>query len=116
MARTQQTARKSTGGKPPPDAHYKAMDEVSSEVNKLRKKIEGKDSVEDLDLQGTGSLLPDDEEEHLAGIIDDFDLGGFPCHVEELETFDLFGSGGGVVLVSDPTESLTNWDVKGKYC
>lgn len=86
---------------------YSVIDDASFEMNNLSKKIEGKDSVDDLDLQGIGSLLPDDEEELLAGIMDDFDLSGLPSHVEELEECDLFGSGGGIELDSDPTESLT---------
>ncbi|KAG1330496.1 putative protein MEI2-like 2 [Cocos nucifera] len=87
--------------------HEKLIDDASSEMTNLSKKIEGKDSVDDLDLQGIGSLLPDDEEELLAGIMNDFDLSGLPSHVEELEEYDLFGSGGGIELDSDPTESLT---------
>ena len=62
------------------------IDEASSEINKLSKKMEGKDSVDDLDFHGIGSLLPDDEEELLAGIMDDFDLNGLPSHVEENNT------------------------------
>ncbi|XP_008779504.1 protein MEI2-like 2 [Phoenix dactylifera] len=87
--------------------HEKLMEEASSQMNNLSKKIDGKDSVDDLDLHGIGSLLPDDEEELLAGIMDDFDLSGLPSHVEELEEYDLFGSGGGIELDSDPTEGLT---------
>ncbi|XP_008784396.2 protein MEI2-like 2 [Phoenix dactylifera] len=87
--------------------HEKLIDEVPSEINNLSKKIDGKDSVDDIDLQGIGSLLPDDEEELLAGIMDDFDLRGLPSHMDELEEYDLFGSGGGIELDSDPTESLT---------
>ncbi|XP_073116327.1 protein MEI2-like 2 isoform X2 [Elaeis guineensis] len=87
--------------------HEKLVDDASSEITNLSKKIEGRDSVDDLDLQGIGSLLPDDEEELLSGIMDDFDLSGLPSHVEELEEYDLFGSGGGIELDSDPTESLT---------
>ena len=78
-----------------------SVDDASSELDKL------KDAMNGLDLQEIGSLLPDDEEELLAGIMDDFDLSGLPSQVEELEDYDIFGSGGGMELDSDPTESLT---------
>lgn len=78
-----------------------SMDDASTELDKL------KDAMNGLDLQEIGSLLPDDEEELLAGIMDDFDLSRLPRQVEEMEDYDIFGSGGGMELDSDPTESLT---------
>lgn len=78
-----------------------SVDDASSELDKL------KDAMNDLDLQEIGSLLPDDEEELLAGIMDDFDLSGLPSQLEELEDYDIFGSGGGMELDSDPSEGLT---------
>ncbi|XP_060187276.1 protein MEI2-like 2 isoform X2 [Lycium barbarum] len=51
-----------------------------------------------------GCLLPGDEDELLAGIMDDFDLSGLPTQLEDLED-DFFGSGGGLEL---ETESLDN--------
>ncbi|ONK66719.1 uncharacterized protein A4U43_C06F11250 [Asparagus officinalis] len=78
-----------------------SVDDVSYELDKL------KDAMNEVDLQELGSLLPDDEEELLAGIMDDFDLSGLPNQVEELEDYDIFGSGGGMELDSDPTESVT---------
>ncbi|CAH9116821.1 unnamed protein product [Cuscuta europaea] len=42
-----------------------------------------------------GSVLPGDEDELLAGVMDDFDLGELPTQLEELELEeDLFGGGG----------------------
>ncbi|XP_020252006.1 protein MEI2-like 2 isoform X1 [Asparagus officinalis] len=78
-----------------------SVDDSSSELDKL------KDAMDELDLQEIGSLLPDDEEELLAGIMDDFDLSGLPSQVEELEDYDIFDSGGGMELESDPIENLT---------
>ncbi|XP_059284704.1 protein MEI2-like 2 [Lycium ferocissimum] len=51
-----------------------------------------------------GCLLPGDEDELLAGIMDDFDLSGLPTQLEDLDD-DFFGSGGGLEL---ETESLGN--------
>ncbi|MBA0663537.1 hypothetical protein Goklo_003649, partial [Gossypium klotzschianum] len=39
--------------------------------------------------------------------MDDFDLSGLPNSLEDLEEYDLFGSGGGMELETDPQESLT---------
>ena len=51
-------------------------------------------------------LFRSDENELLAGIMDDFDLSGLPSSLEDLEDYDLFGSGGGMELETDPQESL----------
>lgn len=51
-------------------------------------------------------MLPDDEDVLLAGIGDDFDLSGLPSQLEDLEDYDLFGSGGGLELDFEPQESL----------
>ncbi|KAM0933132.1 putative RNA recognition motif domain, mei2-like RNA recognition, RNA-binding domain superfamily [Dioscorea sansibarensis] len=85
-----------------------STDDTSTKLDKLGKGMEGKESSkDDLDLQGIGILLPDDEDELLAGIMDDFDLSGLPSQLEELEDYDLFGSGGGMELDSDPIDHLT---------
>lgn len=42
-------------------------------------------------------MLPDDEDELLAGIMDDLDLSGLPTQLEDFED-DFFGSGGGMEL------------------
>ena len=70
-----------------------SIDDGSLSLNKLQQDEESKDPLEDVDLNAIGSLLPDDEDELLAGIMDDFDLSGLPTPVEDLED-DLFGSGG----------------------
>lgn len=66
----------------------------------------GKDLFEDVETNAIGNLLPDDEEELLAGIMDDFDLSGLPNQTEDLEEYDLFGSGGGMELDIESQESL----------
>ncbi|OIV98298.1 hypothetical protein TanjilG_16625 [Lupinus angustifolius] len=79
----------------------------SSGFKKHHQDIQGNDSPEDVDTNAIGVMLPDDEEELLAGIMDDFDLSGLPGSLEDLEEYDLFGSGGGMELETDPQESLS---------
>ncbi|KAG9447523.1 hypothetical protein H6P81_013651 [Aristolochia fimbriata] len=81
-----------------------SADDTSLKLNQLHQDVVGKDSLED---PAIGSLLPDDEDELLAGIMDDFDLSGLPSQVEDLEEYDLFGSGGGMELDYDTADSLT---------
>lgn len=68
--------------------------------------MEGIDSLEDLETHAIGSLLPDEEE---LFITEDFDLNGLPGSLEdlELEEYDLFDSGGGLELETDPQETLS---------
>ncbi|KAB1221455.1 Protein MEI2-like 2 [Morella rubra] len=82
-----------------------SVEHVQSGVEKLQQDLEGNDSLEDLKAHAIGSLLPD-EEELFMGIMDDFDLNGLPGSLEDVEECDLFGSGGGMELESDPQESL----------
>ncbi|KAF8408970.1 hypothetical protein HHK36_005040 [Tetracentron sinense] len=84
-----------------------SVDDASSSLNKLHQDVEGKHPLEDVGPHAIGSLLPDDEDELLAGIMDDFDLSGLPSQLEDLEEYDLFGSGGGMELDFDPQESLS---------
>ncbi|XP_028120083.1 protein MEI2-like 5 isoform X1 [Camellia sinensis] len=83
-----------------------SVDDISSSLNKFHPDVEGMDLLEDVENQAIGSLLPDDEDELLAGIMDGFDCSGFPNQLDDLEESDLFGSGGGLELESDPQESL----------
>jgi len=82
------------------------VDYAPSGLKKLDLDVEGNDSLEDHETHAIGSLLPDDEEELLAGIMDDFDLSGLPSQLEDLED-DLFGSGGGMELEFEPQEHLS---------
>lgn len=66
---------------------------------------ESEDTVGDITTSLTGSMLPGDEDELLAGIMDDFDLGDLPTQLEDLED-DLFESGGGMEMDFDSQEAL----------
>ncbi|KAK6932265.1 Mei2-like, C-terminal RNA recognition motif [Dillenia turbinata] len=87
------------------DHALQSVDEASASLNKLHQDMEGNDIFEDLENHAIGSLLPD-EDDLLAGIMDDFDLSRLPSQLEELEECDLFGSGGGMELENDLQESL----------
>ncbi|KAL2642446.1 hypothetical protein R1flu_010033 [Riccia fluitans] len=70
--------------------------------------LEGEDafgSLEELESHTIGNLLPDDEEELLAGVTDDFDFG--TSNAEDTDDFDLFSSGGGLELEGDPQDHLS---------
>ncbi|MED6106427.1 hypothetical protein PIB30_004659 [Stylosanthes scabra] len=69
---------------------------------KSHQEVEGNGLLEDVDTCAIGTMLPYDEEDLLA----DFDLRGLPNSLEDLEEYDLFGSGGGMELEADPQESL----------
>ncbi|KAL5577129.1 hypothetical protein UlMin_018828 [Ulmus minor] len=84
---------------------YLSVDDISSSIKNVQQNVEGNGSLEDVETNAIGSLLPDDEEELLAGIAD-FDLSRLPGSLEDLEEYDLFDSGGGMELESDPQESL----------
>ncbi|XP_031284498.1 protein MEI2-like 5 isoform X1 [Pistacia vera] len=84
-----------------------SVDDISSDLNKDHQGVEGGDSIEDNANSVTEGFLPDDEEELLAGIMDDFDLSGLPSSLEDLEDYDLFDSGGGMELENSTQESLS---------
>ncbi|XP_054800645.1 protein MEI2-like 5 [Prosopis cineraria] len=83
------------------------VDDISSGFNKLHQDLEVSESLGGPNIHTLGTMLPDDEEELLAGLTDDFDLSGLPGSLEDLEDYDLFGSCGGMELETDPQESLT---------
>ncbi|XP_044496855.1 protein MEI2-like 5 isoform X2 [Mangifera indica] len=85
---------------------HQSIHDVSSGLRKDHQDVEGGDSIEDNANSVTGGFLPDDEEELLAGIMDDFDLSGLPSSLEDLEDYDLFDSGGGMELENSTQESL----------
>ncbi|XP_022715661.1 protein MEI2-like 5 isoform X2 [Durio zibethinus] len=89
------------------DHGYQPLADIASDLNNLHQDMEGNNPLEDIEAHALGSLLPDDENELLAGIMDDFDLSGLPSSLEDMEEYDLFGSGGGMELETDPQESLT---------
>ncbi|CAA0816305.1 Protein MEI2-like 5 [Striga hermonthica] len=71
---------------------------------KLRLTNESKDPSEDIDPNTIGSFLPGDENELLAGLVDDFDFSGLPTQLEDLDD-DFFGSGGGLEI--EPENDLS---------
>ncbi|KAI3456070.1 hypothetical protein Pfo_012733 [Paulownia fortunei] len=83
-----------------------SVDDTSPSLNDLGRDLEGKKFHDDGETHAVGSLLPDDEDELLAGIMDGFDVGWLPNLVDDLEEYDLFGSGGGMELECDPQENL----------
>lgn len=92
-----------------------SVDDISSSLDNLDQDVEGNDSLGGVGDHAIGNLLPDDEDELLAGIMDDFDLGGLSSHLDgglsshldDLDEYDLFGSGGGMELEADTLESLS---------
>ncbi|GAV65177.1 RRM_1 domain-containing protein/RRM_2 domain-containing protein [Cephalotus follicularis] len=89
-----------------PEHFSRTIDESSPNINKLELENEGNDPLEDIELNAIGDLLPDDDE-LLAGIIDDLDLSKLPSQLEDLEEYDFFGSGGGMELEFESQESLS---------
>ena len=73
---------------------------ISNNAENDFQSLEGNDLLEELEDHAIGNLLPE-EDELLAGVIDGFDLNTFPSRADELEDYDLFGSGGGMELESD---------------
>ncbi|XP_038887577.1 protein MEI2-like 5 [Benincasa hispida] len=72
--------------------------------NELDPKTDIKDPLGEVEIDAIGNLLPDDDE-LFSGLMDDFDLSGLPSQLEDLEDYDLFGSGGGMELDFDPQEN-----------
>ncbi|KAJ0451298.1 putative RNA recognition motif domain, mei2-like RNA recognition, RNA-binding domain superfamily [Helianthus annuus] len=62
--------------------------------------LEDNGLLEDLANHAIGNLLPD-EDDLLAGVIDGIDVNALTNRADELEEYDLFGSGGGMELESD---------------
>jgi hypothetical protein len=80
----------------------RSIDDSLPKVNKLNSENEEKDIFEGATV---GNLLPDDDE-LFAGLMDDLDLSGLPTQMEDLEDYDLFGSGGGMELDFETQENL----------
>jgi hypothetical protein len=83
----------------------RSIDDSPPNLNNLDLETEVTDLFEDIEPSAIGNLLPDDDE-LLAGIMDDFDLSGLPSQLEDLEEIDLFGPGGGMELDFESQESL----------
>lgn len=81
--------------------------DISPSLDKFNLDVDDNELLEDVEYTAIGSLLPDDEDELLAGIMDGFDIHGLPNQVDDVEEYDLFGSGGGMELESDSRKSLS---------
>ncbi|XAR52794.1 hypothetical protein NMG60_11021069 [Bertholletia excelsa] len=82
-----------------------SIDDCFPALNKGNHEDASKDPFDDAEQSAVGSFLPGDEEELLAGIMEDFDLNELPSQMEDLED-DLFGSGGGMELDFGCQESV----------
>ncbi|KAK7305018.1 hypothetical protein VNO77_42916 [Canavalia gladiata] len=97
-----------------PELPHEKLDFTDSEpvddnlltLDKVHKEDEGLDPFDDFETNAIGNMLPDDEEELLAGIMDDFDLSKLPSQLEDLDENDLFVNGGGFEMDYEPQESL----------
>lgn len=76
-------------------------------VDKVHKEDEGHDPFDNFEINAIGNMLPDDEDELLAGIMDDFDLSGLPNQLEDLDENDLFVNGGGFEMDFESQEGLS---------
>ncbi|KAK7387032.1 hypothetical protein VNO78_27501 [Psophocarpus tetragonolobus] len=83
------------------------VDDNSLTLDKVHKEDEEHDPFDDFETNAIGNILPDDEEELLAGIMDDFDLSKLPSQLEDLDENDLFVNGGGFEMDFEPQESLS---------
>ncbi|XP_022849943.1 protein MEI2-like 5 isoform X2 [Olea europaea var. sylvestris] len=89
------------------DQSRQSVDDGFSRIKKTYLEDENKDPLEDIELTPTGSFLPGDADELLAGLMDDFDLNGLPTQLEDLDD-DFFGSGGGLEIEPVLQENLGN--------
>ncbi|KQK20076.1 protein MEI2-like 2 [Brachypodium distachyon] len=91
----------------PDSAHGTPLiDDASARLKEFDDDPQGNDYKFDFDLRQIDDLLPD-EDELFAGITNEIEPAGQTNPAEELEEFDVFGSGGGMELDSDPLESIT---------
>lgn len=84
---------------------YQASNDISLFSSSLPVIPHDKSGSEDITDSLTGSMLPGDEDELLAGITDDFDLADLPTQLEDLED-DLFESGGGMEMDFDSHDGI----------
>ncbi|KAL0311453.1 UNVERIFIED_CONTAM: protein MEI2-like 2, partial [Sesamum angustifolium] len=89
-----------------------SLDDGFANLDKIRLENEVKDPLEDIEPSTVGSFLPGDEDELLAGVMDDFDLTGLPAQLEDLDE-DLFGSGGGLEIEPESHENMVNGMLRG---
>ncbi|XP_020416332.1 protein MEI2-like 2 isoform X1 [Prunus persica] len=83
-----------------------SVDDSLPSLNNVEQENEIKDPLENVESNAFGIMLPDDEDDLLAGITDDFDLSRLPNQLEDVEEYDLFGSGGGMELDFESQDGL----------
>ncbi|PQQ09837.1 protein MEI2-like 2 isoform X2 [Prunus yedoensis var. nudiflora] len=83
-----------------------SVDDSLPSLNNVEQENEIKDPLENVESNAFGIMLPDDEDDLLAGINDDFDLSRLPNQLEDVEEYDLFGSGGGMELDFESQDGL----------
>ncbi|XP_059301253.1 protein MEI2-like 2 [Lycium ferocissimum] len=99
------------------EQHGQSIDDSSPSLSKLQLEDNIKDPLEEVESSPAGFLLPGDEDELLAGLMDDFDLSGLPTQLEDLED-DFFGSGGLEMEPEDQNNLLNgfaNLTMSGHY-
>lgn len=84
-----------------------SLDDGFPSLSKLQLQDEALDPLKEIDPSMTGTFLPGDEDELLAGLMDDFDLSGLPTQLEDLDD-DFFGSGGGMEIEPENQENSVN--------
>jgi len=84
--------------------YHQSVDEMASGLDHFSGGIGN--MLDDGDSHPIGNMLPDDEEELFSGLMDDLNLSSLPATLDDLEDYDLFGSGGGLELETDPYDSL----------
>ncbi|XP_006360001.1 protein MEI2-like 2 [Solanum tuberosum] len=95
--------------------HYgQSIDDSSPSLSKLQLEDKIKDPLEEVESSPVGFLLPGDEDELLAGLMDDFDLSGLPSQLEDLED-DFFGSGGLEMEPEDQNNLLNGFATLSMY-
>ncbi|XP_015066364.1 protein MEI2-like 5 isoform X2 [Solanum pennellii] len=88
------------------DHGHQSVDDASPSLKTIHPDVEVDVLLDDGENRAIGSLLPDDEDELLAGIMDGFDPSQLPNHTDDLEEYDFFESGGGLELEFDGQEYL----------
>ncbi|VVB12634.1 unnamed protein product [Arabis nemorensis] len=86
----------------PSENYHQSVSDLNHFDGGIGTMLDGRDS------HPVGSMLPDDEEELLAGLMDDLNLRTLPATLDDLDDYDLFTSGGGLELETDPHDSLNN--------
>lgn len=88
------------------DLGNQSVDDAPPSLKEIHLDVEVDALLDDCENRFIGNLLPDDEDELLAGIMDGFNPSQITNHTDDVEDYDLFGSGGGFELEPDCQEHL----------